>query len=195
MAIAEPHAWNALVESVSIHVPNVHERMIPPITTASLNVLRDALGRKLPNSLLSLYECTNGMELSGYLPDHYDLPSCTFSLIPAAEISCWHSTMLENHRSRGGLWPYFPHWLKTLTTHEEADGIWHDNWIPFATDGAAGVQFLSTGIRGGVYQYSPDTFGIRWCGRTISKYLTFVAARMRTGPMKPLDIGNSIADE
>ena len=194
MATAESIAWSALLDAVNIAVPDVHERVIPPTAIDNLYEFRDALGRKLPASLLSLYECTDGIDLSGYLPDHYDLPTCTFSLIPVAEISSWHSTMLENHRSRGGLWPYFPHWLKTLTAHEEADGIWHENWIPFATDGAAGVQFVSTGIRRGVYQYSPETFGIRWCGGTISKYLTFVAARMKTGPMKALDLSKASTD-
>lgn len=187
MSNAEAVAWNGLLDAIALSVPDVRDRLISPNPTEKAIEYCDSLGRALPASLTSLYECTDGIDLSGYLPDHYDLPTCTFSLLRASEVAEWHSTMLENHRSRGWLWEHFPHWLKTLTPHEEADGIWKEDWIPFATDGAAGVQFVSGGLWRGVYQYSPETFGIRWCAGSISKYLTFVADRMRSGPMKPLN--------
>ena len=186
MANAVSSAWDALIEELAVHVPNARDRAVPP--NPDLDESCDSLGQSLPPSIVSLYRCTDGIDLSGYLPDYFSLPDCTFSLIPSSEIRDWHATLLENHRSRGGLWPFFPHWLKACTAHEDADGIWHERWIPFATDGGAGVQFVRDGIRGGVYQYSPETFGIRRCAAGLPQYLRSVSKRLKHGTIKPLDL-------
>lgn len=141
-------------------ITDVRDRSIAPVDSRTLSDASDSTGRPLPNPLRALYAVTNGIELSGYLPDCFSPTNCTFSLLSVSEVRECHSVMLQNHRPRGGVWPIFPHWLKTMTMDDEADGIWHINWIPFASDGAGGVQFLASGVRSGVYQYNPETFGI-----------------------------------
>ena len=183
MPTPEATAWDNLIEAVATTIPDAQARNIGPDSTIQTN----SFSKCIPTSLLSLYAKTNGLHVSGYLPDQYSLPNCTFSLLPVSEIQEWHETMLENHRDRKGIWPFLPHWLKAFTVDEEADGIWDSKWIPFATDGAAGLQFIATGWRRGIYQYSPESFGIRRCGRTLASYLNSVANRMCRGQLQPFD--------
>ena len=184
----ESEAWERLVDAIARSIPNIRSRLVPPVDTKTVSSSTDSTGRPLPESLLSLYSITNGINLSGYLPDHYSPTNSTFSLLPLREVSEWHSIMLQNHKPRGGLWPLFPHWLKTMTMNDEADGIWHVDWIPFASDGAAGVQFVNNGIRRGVYQYNPETFGIRRCSGTVAGYLNAVTNAIHYGKLNPFDV-------
>ncbi|MCA9077558.1 MAG: SMI1/KNR4 family protein [Planctomycetaceae bacterium] len=142
---------------------------------------------QLPSCLSALYEVTNGLDLPGYLPDLFSSNDMSFSLIRAEHLVEWYRGQMSNDGSRGGAWTLLPHWMKVLSIGYRADGLWNRHWLPFATDGAGGVQFISTNWPSCVCQYDSETFGIRRSGRTLSAYLQWVSRRIRNGTFEVLD--------
>ena len=142
---------------------------------------------KLPDSIRELYRATDGLSGSSCLPGKFDGNKyLTFSLIPARELADWYQTMCENDGGRRGIWRSFPHWMRTLTIPDDAEGLWNPWWIPFATDGGAAVQFVSGSFFGGVFEYTPSTFSIRKCARTLNGYFSNVMKRVVAGNLETM---------
>ncbi len=189
MTNRETSAWNSLIAAITTQIGDISTRILKPVNPESLATTKDSTGAELPTPLVHLYSSTNGINLSGYLPDQFTRHfTCSFSLIPAEEITTWHTNMLRNCPPREGIWRSLPHWFKVLTVPHDADGIWNSHWIPFATDGAGGVQFFAPGLFGGVLQYDPSSFGIRRCSRSLVGYFLGVAKKIRSGKLRILNV-------
>lgn len=178
---AEELAWKELSESLE---SSGHDaKNLQPADKDALKRLSDSLGREIPTPIRNLYLITQGLTFSGYLPDIEERGNCTFSLLTVEQIEEWDSILSEGVPI-GLFGKLAPHSLRVLFVASDCGCVWNSNWTPFATDGMGNIQFFSTGIFGGVFQYNHESFMVRRCSSSIPRYLLDTAVGIRQGSLK-----------
>jgi cell wall assembly regulator SMI1 len=178
---AEELAWKELRESLESRGHDATN--LPPADKDALKRLNDSLGRPIPTALRSLYSITQGLTFSGYLPDMEDQGNCTFSLLTVEQIEEWDSILSEGVPS-GVFGKFAPHLLRVIFVASDCGCVWNRGWTPFATDGMGNIQFFAKGLLGGVFQYNHESFMVKRCSSSISRYLLDTAAGIRQGSLK-----------
>lgn len=138
----------------------------------------------LPLQLLELYEITNGVSISGYMPDQFGKMQMTFSLLPIDEVESEYKNLMRMTPRKSSLWNMLPQMIRTMTAGDEAEAVWHPTWIPFAEDGAGSYQFVKSSGSKAVYQYDCSTWAIRKCGSSLAAYFKKVTSKIESGAVK-----------
>lgn len=159
----EESAWRYLCAAVRKHYPSAID--IAPKGA-------ELLDNQLPAALKSLYSETNGLKISGYLPDKFGKDQMTFSIILLEEVMSEYNNLLRMAAED--------------EDEEEEDVLWHKDWIPFAEDGGGNYQFIKK-TTGAVFQYD-CSFEIQELNASLENYFADVASRIESGILKPFNL-------
>lgn len=185
-------SWNEFVDAVGTHVPDVQKRVLP---RHSFKLTRDwqKAFEFIPPPLIEFYQLTDGLRLSGYLPDVYsETKELTFSIIPAEEMASFYFDRMEQSRMLDlpGFLIGTPLWFRLLRGSMWDTDVWQDNWFPFAWDGAGGLHFISGLWPHHVHQYNGELFTVRRIARTLPGYFRMARTLVESGQSLPMDVAS-----
>lgn len=183
-------SWTSFVDAVGQHVPNIQERVLPRHSFALTREWQKEF-EFFPTQMVEFYRLTDGLRLSGYLPDVYsETKELTFSIIPAEEMAGFYMDRMEQSQmlDEPGILVLTPLWFRVLRGAMWDTDVWQDSWFPFAWDGGGDLHFISALWPHNVFQYNHELRGVKRIARTLPGYFRFAEKVVRHGNEVPLDL-------